>query len=157
MKTNRIRKLTVIIPAYNEGSSIHLILEKVRNVSLLQGIAKEVIIVDDCSTDGSESIISRYMDENPGMEIRFFRHQQNRGKGAALRTGIGKATGEYLIIQDADLEYDPSDYNRLLKPVVEGMADVVYGSREVRLTGSSSSGIPSGTNSSPSCPTCSRT
>lgn len=124
-------KLSIIIPAYNEEKTIHLILDKVRDVQLINNIEKEVIIVNDCSKDKTEEAIRKYMDDNPAMNICYFKHEKNSGKGAALHTGISKATGEYLIIQDADLEYDPQEYNLLLKPVVDGFADVVYGSRFV--------------------------
>lgn len=123
------RKLSIIIPAYNEGRTIHLILNKVKAVVLLDNIEKEIIIVNDCSKDNTEEAIKAYMAENSGLNIQYVKHEVNKGKGAALHTGIKKATGEYLIIQDADLEYDPEEYNILLKPVVNGFADVVYGSR----------------------------
>ena len=125
----KINKLSIIIPAYNEEATIHLILDKVKETKLIDGIKKEVIIVNDCSKDNTSEAIQKYMDENPELEIHYFEHEKNKGKGAALHTGISKATGEYLIIQDADLEYDPNDFNDLLKPVVMGFADVVYGSR----------------------------
>ena len=96
---------------------------------MLEDIQKEVIIVNDCSTDNTEQAIQTYIEHNPELPISYFKHEVNRGKGAALHTGISKATGEYLIIQDADLEYDPAEYNDLLKPVCAGFADVVYGSR----------------------------
>jgi len=124
-----IKKLSIVIPAYNEGRTIHFILDKVKEVQLINNIEKEIIIVNDCSTDDTEKAISDYISDNPDANIQYFRHEVNMGKGAALHTGIGKATGEYLIIQDADLEYDPQEYNDLLKPVVNGFADVVYGSR----------------------------
>lgn len=124
-----ISKLSIIIPAYNEANTIHLILNKVKAVELVNGIQKEVIIVNDCSKDDTEGSIRRYMAENPDLNIQYYKHEVNQGKGAALHTGISKATGEYLIIQDADLEYDPAEYNDLLKPVVTGFADVVFGSR----------------------------
>jgi glycosyltransferase involved in cell wall biosynthesis len=124
-----IQKLSIIIPAYNEGNTIHLILDKIKEVSLVNDIEKEVIIVNDCSKDDTEAAIYKYKLGNPDANIHYFKHEVNKGKGAALHTGISKATGDYLIIQDADLEYDPAEYNDLLKPVVAGFADVVYGSR----------------------------
>ncbi|TXF87870.1 glycosyltransferase family 2 protein [Neolewinella aurantiaca] len=124
-----ISKLSIIIPAYNEERTIHLILDKVRDVQLTGDISKELIIVNDCSSDDTEGAIQRYRQSNPELNIQYHAHPVNQGKGAALHTGISKATGEYLIIQDADLEYDPEEYNDLLKPVLSGFADVVYGSR----------------------------
>lgn len=124
-----ITKLSIIIPAYNEGRTIHLILNKVKSVTLRNNIAKEVIIINDRSTDNTEEAISSYIAANPDLDIKYYAHEVNKGKGAALHTGISKATGEYLVIQDADLEYDPEEFNDLLKPVVNGFADVVYGSR----------------------------
>jgi glycosyltransferase involved in cell wall biosynthesis len=124
-----IQKLSIIIPAYNEGNTIHLILDKIREVNLINDIEKEVIIVNDCSKDDTEAAIYKYKLGNPDANIQYFKHEVNKGKGAALHTGISKATGDYLIIQDADLEYDPAEYNDLLKPVIAGFADVVYGSR----------------------------
>ncbi len=122
-------KLSIVIPAYNEGPTIHFILDKLQRVTLLNTIEKEVIIVNDCSKDNTEVAVKNYMAQNPSLNIQYFKHEVNKGKGAALHTGIQKATGEYLIIQDADLEYDPEEYNLLLKPVLDGFADVVYGSR----------------------------
>ena len=124
-----IEKLSIIIPAYNEGNTIHLILNKIKAVNLINNIKKEVIIVNDCSSDDTESAILSYQKNNQDLEIKYYKHEVNSGKGAALQTGIAKATGEYLLIQDADLEYDPEEYNDLLKPVYNGYADVVYGSR----------------------------
>lgn len=124
-----IKKLSIIIPAYNEEATIHLILDKIKSVRLLNEIQKEIIIVNDCSNDDTKGAIQKYIYDNQNIQIRYFEHEVNKGKGAALHTGISKATGEYLVIQDADLEYDPSEYNDLLKPVVLGFADVVYGSR----------------------------
>ncbi len=121
--------LSIVIPAYNEGKTIHLILNKIKEVLLPQGIQKEVIIVNDCSKDTTEEAILNYKAQNPDLPISYYKHEYNQGKGAAIHTGIQKAKGEYLIIQDADLEYDPREYNLLLQPVLEGFADVVYGSR----------------------------
>jgi glycosyltransferase involved in cell wall biosynthesis len=123
--------LSIVIPVYNEADTIRLIINKIREVELLGGMQKELIIVDDCSTDDSAESVRKYVGENPDMPIRFFEHEVNKGKGAALHTGIQQATGELIVIQDADLEYDPREYNLLLKPVVEGHADVVYGTRFV--------------------------
>ena len=122
-------KLSIIVPAYNESKTIHLILDKIKNVTLLNNIKKEIIVVNDCSTDETMECILRYIENNSQLEIKCFEHEINKGKGAALRTGIQNATGEHLIIQDADLEYDPNEYNLLLKPIIDGHADVVYGSR----------------------------
>jgi len=121
--------LSIIIPAYNEERTIHLILDKVRDVKLIGELTKEIIIVNDCSSDDTAGAVARYQQANPALNIQYFAHEINKGKGAALHTGIARATGEYLIIQDADLEYDPEEYNDLLKPVLAGFADVVYGSR----------------------------
>ncbi len=125
-----IKKLSIIIPAYNEGRTIHLILDKVRQVILLNGIQKEVIIVNDASKDNTKEAIENYI-KLYGHQIQISLHNQqfNQGKGAAIHKGIDLATGEFLIVQDADLEYDPEEFNILLKPVVDGYADVVYGSR----------------------------
>jgi glycosyltransferase involved in cell wall biosynthesis len=124
-----MKKLSIIIPAYNEGKTIHLILDKIKNVNLLNNIEKEIIIVNDCSSDNTEEAIQDYIKNNDQLNIQYFKHVFNKGKGAALHTGISKATGEYTIIQDADLEYDPKEFNILLQPILDGFADVVYGSR----------------------------
>jgi glycosyltransferase involved in cell wall biosynthesis len=121
--------LSIVIPAYNEAKTIRSVLEKVVAVDLIQGIKKEIIIVDDCSSDGTSEAIAKFQQENPCLTIKSIKHSVNRGKGAALKTGISEATGNFVIIQDADLEYDPRQYNLLLQPVIEGFADVVYGSR----------------------------
>lgn len=124
-----LKKLSIIIPAYNESETIHLIVEKISKVSLPDNITKELIIVDDCSTDNTNLAIENCISKHSDLNIHYLRHSKNKGKGAALHTGIAKATGEYVIIQDADLEYDPEEYICLLKPILGGHADVVYGSR----------------------------
>lgn len=121
--------LSIVIPAYNEGRTIHLILNKVKEVQLMHQMQKEIIIVNDCSRDNTEEAILQYKAHNPELAITYYKHEVNMGKGAALHTGIKKATGDYILIQDADLEYDPGEYNSLLKPMLDGYADVVYGSR----------------------------
>ena len=122
-------KLSIIIPAYNEEKSIGLILDRIREVHLMRRIEKEIIIVDDCSKDQTVRVIGDYMATWPELNIQCLFHNVNKGKGAAIHTGIAHATGDYLLVQDADLEYDPSEYNALLKPILAGHADVVYGSR----------------------------
>lgn len=124
----RISKLSIVIPAYNEAKTIHLILDKIASVELINGIEKEIILVNDCSTDNTIETVNHYINQSK-LSILFFTHEVNRGKGAALHTGIKKATGDLVIIQDADLEYDPNEYNIMLKPILDGFADVVYGSR----------------------------
>src|SRR5688572_10691972 len=127
-----IQRLSIIIPAYNEENTITLILDRINEVKLIRNIEKEVIIVNDCSRDGTEAAIQSYMANTANLTINYFKyvkHDINQGKGAAIHTGIAQATGEYLLVQDADLEYDPGEYNTLLKPIILGSADVVYGSR----------------------------
>ena len=122
-------KLSVIVPAYNEEKTIWNVLEKLKSIELIGGFLREIVVVNDCSSDNTEGMVKKFIAENPFVEISYFRHEYNQGKGAALHTGIRKASGDYIIVQDADLEYDPQEFNILLKPVINGFADVVYGSR----------------------------
>ena len=124
-----INKLSVVIPAYNESKTIHFILNKIADVHLLNNIQKEIIVVDDCSKDNTQEVLNQYIQMNIHLKIRLIKHEINKGKGAALHTGIHHASGDLVVIQDADLEYDPNEYNLLLKPILDGHADVVYGSR----------------------------
>ena len=124
-----IKTLSILIPAYNEARTIHLILERIKAVQLVNDIKKELIIVNDCSTDETVQAVEKYQSENPDLPIQLFNQEKNQGKGAAIHKAIELASGEYLVVQDADLEYDPREYNDLLRPIVEGNADVVYGSR----------------------------
>ena len=124
-----MKKLSILIPVFNESKTIYEVLEKVNDVTLIQEIEKEIVVVNDCSTDTSLREIERYIQNFPNQGIFLVSHQINQGKGATLRTGIGYATGDYTIIQDADLELDPNDYNIILMPVLEKTADIVYGSR----------------------------
>lgn len=123
------KKLSIIIPVYNESKTIQHILNEIKKVKLINEIKKEIIIVNDGSEDDTEEKIMEFIKTNKELEIKYFKHQKNQGKGAAIRTGIMESTGDYLIIQDADLEYDPNEYNLLLKPVFYNRVDVVYGSR----------------------------
>lgn len=124
-----INTLSIVIPVYNEEKTIHRILDKIKEVTLINNIEKQLIIVNDCSSDDTKGAILRYAESNLDLPITFHEHEVNKGKGAALHTGISIATGEVLVIQDADLEYDPEEYNDLLKPIIKDFADVVYGSR----------------------------
>lgn len=115
-------KLSIIIPVYNEAKTILTLISRVEAIDY----EKEIILIDDCSTDGTQDLLQKYS-EREGFKVLF--HQKNRGKGAALRTGFAESTGDIIIIQDADLEYDPKEYGVLLGPILDGRADVVYGSR----------------------------
>ena len=122
-------KLTILVPVYNEEHTIHKILKRLLEIELVNDIQKELILVNDCSTDNSEAEIKKFIEQHPEASIQYYIHEKNKGKGGALHTGISKATGDYLIIQDADLEYDPQEFNLLIAPVIRGEADIVYGSR----------------------------
>ncbi len=122
-------KLSIVIPVYNEGPTIHLILDRIRQVELIGSVKKQIVLVNDCSTDNTRESIEGYIARNSDVEVLFLNHDVNKGKGAALHTGIARADGDILVVQDADLEYDPEEYNILLKPILRGDADVVYGSR----------------------------
>jgi len=124
-----LKLLSIIIPCYNEGPTIYKILDKIKAVTLINAIEKEIIIVNDFSSDNTVESIQNYIQNNQELNIVFEQHKKNLGKGAALHTGINLASGDLIIIQDADLEYDPEEYNILLKPFLDGVADVVYGSR----------------------------
>jgi glycosyltransferase involved in cell wall biosynthesis len=123
------RVLSVIIPSFNEAASIIKILKKVHETELIGQVDKEIIVVNDCSTDKTKELVEQFISENQKISVMLFNQSINMGKGAAIRKGIELASGDYIIIQDADLEYDPAEYNILLKPVINGFADVVLGSR----------------------------
>ena len=124
-----IHKLSVIIPCFNEEETVAEILERVVSAPLPAGMAIEVVVVDDCSTDQSDEAIREFLQYTPGAPVCHVRHDVNQGKGAAIQTALLRVTGDYVLIQDADLEYNPAEYGRLIRPVLEGNADIVYGSR----------------------------
>jgi glycosyltransferase involved in cell wall biosynthesis len=121
--------LSILIPVFNEEKTILSIINKVVSFKLIENISKEIIVINDCSADNTEEIILSYKKSNPEVDLKYFKHEKNSGKGSAIHTGIKNATGDFVIVQDADLEYDPNEMNVLLKPVLDGFADVVYGSR----------------------------
>jgi glycosyltransferase involved in cell wall biosynthesis len=124
-----IEKLSIVIPVYNEEATIYGLLSKIVKVNLVHNIKKEVLVINDCSTDRTAAEIERFISDNQVPDIQLYSHSRNMGKGAALHTGIANANGDFIVIQDADNEYDPEEFNDLLKPVLTGFADVVYGSR----------------------------
>jgi glycosyltransferase involved in cell wall biosynthesis len=124
-----VQTLSILIPCYNEEQMVSDVLKMVSRAEMMFQVQKEIIIIDDGSSDNTPACIQQFIQENPGMPIKLITHQTNRGKGACIRSGLTLATGQVIIIQDADLEYDPSEYNKLLMPIVKGHADVVYGSR----------------------------
>lgn len=124
MKKSKV--LSIVIPVYNEEKTISLIVKRVQQVKI-EGVTKRIIIVNDASTDNSEKIIKKLM--KTYKNISLFKHEHNRGKGAAVRTGFKKASGDFVVIQDGDLEYNPQEFNLLIKPLLQGKAEVVYGSR----------------------------
>jgi len=123
------KKLSIVIPCYNEERTVHRILDKINEVQLTNQIEKEIILVNDCSKDGTKEALEKYIASHPGINYQLLHHEVNKGKGAALHTGIQHASGDYVIIQDADLEYNPQEFNILIQPILDGFADVVYGSR----------------------------
>ena len=131
LPTATLTKVSIVIPVYNEEATVQMLVSLVVNAPLPGNLRREVICVNDCSKDGTEQAIAGWLSQNHDLTIHYYTHEKNQGKGAAIHTGIAAATGEYLLVQDADLEYDPGEYNTLLKPIINGFADVVFGSRFV--------------------------
>jgi glycosyltransferase involved in cell wall biosynthesis len=128
-ETQDQKTLSILIPVFNEERTVHFILEKVVEVSLIGDYKKEIVLVNDASKDNTEGKIQEFISKYPNETISYYKHEVNQGKGAAIHTGIKNAKGNLIIVQDADLEYDPNEFNILLKPIIDGFADVVYGSR----------------------------
>ncbi|TCJ12412.1 glycosyltransferase family 2 protein [Flaviaesturariibacter flavus] len=120
--------LSIIVPVFNEHRYIYEVLLRVCSTEV-PGVRRELVVVDDCSTDGTAGEVQRFIDEHPDYSVRLFRHSQNQGKGGAVQTAIAEVKGGFVLIQDADFEYDPCDYTDLVGPLLRGVADVVYGSR----------------------------
>lgn len=135
-----MKKLSILIPVYNEQTTIYDLLVQVKDVNMIAGIEKEIIVINDCSKDDSQKEVDRFLTDFP-TAIRCVNHSVNKGKGGAIHTGIKEANGDYIIIQDADLELDPNEYNLLVAPVLEKKADIVYGSRFLTQKDSSVSGL----------------
>lgn len=124
-----MKKLSILIPVFNEEKTIQTLLERVVEVELIGNVQKEIIVINDASTDNTKENVQKYIDQSSNLDIHFYSKEKNEGKGAAIALAIEKCTGDYLVFQDADLEYDPQDINLLIKPVLMADADVVYGSR----------------------------
>lgn len=124
-----MKTLSVIIPAYNEERTVNEIISKVGNVKFIENLNLEIVVINDASSDKTVEVVKSAIKQNTELNIQLYNHEKNQGKGAAIHTGISKSKGDFIVVQDADLEYDPDEFNILLKPLLDGYADVVYGSR----------------------------